>query len=124
MASAQIQKSYWVVLNNFLNNTKIPSVPPIPISGETITNIVEKVNIFNEFFASQCTSLENNSKLPLLLINTDKLLNTVSIKKDYITSIIKLLNPTEAQGFDNIFIHMIQLCGDSITLPLVQILKF
>ena len=57
------------VLNNFLNNIKIPSVPPILISGKTITNIVEKANIFNESFASQCTPLEKKSKLPSLLMN-------------------------------------------------------
>ena len=116
-------KVYWAVLNNFLNNIKIPSVPPILISGETITNIVEKVNIFNEFLASQCTPLEDNSKHPFLLMNTDKRLNRISIKKDDIISIIKSLNITKAHGFDNISIRMIQLCGDSIVLPLVQIFK-
>ena len=54
-------KVYGAVLNNFLNNINIPSVPPILVSGETITNIVEKANIFNEFFAFQCTPLGNNS---------------------------------------------------------------
>ena len=91
MAKAQIQKS-----NNFLNNIKIPSVPPILISGETMTNILEKANIFNKYFVSQSNPLENNSKLPSLLLNTNKPLNTVSIKKDDITSIIKSLNPTKA----------------------------
>ena len=52
-------------------------------------------------------------------MSTDKRLNTVSIKKDDITSIIKFLNPTKARGFDDISIRMIQLCGDAITLPLV-----
>ena len=75
-------KVYWAVLNNFHNNIKIPFVPPVLISGETITNIIEKANIFNDFFASQCTPSENNRELPLLLMNTDKRLNTVSIKKD------------------------------------------
>ena len=36
---------------------------------------------------------------------------------------IKLLNPTKAYGFDKISICMIQLCEDSITLPLVQIFE-
>ena len=114
---------YWAVLNNFLNNIKITSVPPILISGETIANIVEKANISNELFASQCTSLENNSKLASLLMNIDKRLNIISIKKDDILSIIKSLNPAKAHGFDNIPICMVQLCGDSIVLPLVQILN-
>ena len=106
-------------MNNFPNNIKIPSVPSILISVKTIANIVEKVNIYNEFCAAHCTPLENNSKLPLLLMSTDKRLNAVSIKKDDINSIIKLLNPTKARGFDDISIRMIQLCGDTITLLLV-----
>ena len=44
-------------------------------------------------------------------------------KKDDIVSIIKALNPAKAHGFDNISVRMIHLCGDSITLPLVQIFK-
>ena len=36
-------------------------MPPILVSGETITNIVEKAKIFNEFFAFQCTPLGTNS---------------------------------------------------------------
>ena len=42
--NAQIQKS-----NNFLNNIKIPSVLPSLISGETITNIAEKVILLTNF---------------------------------------------------------------------------
>ena len=56
-------------------------------------------------------------------MNTNKSLNTVSIKKDDLTSIIKSLMLTKAHGFDNISIRMIQLCGDSITVPLNQIFK-
>ena len=105
------------VLNNFLNNIKISSVPPILISGEAITNIVERANIFNELFASQCTPLEKNKRL-----NTDKHLNTVYIKTDDIISTTKSLNPIKDHGFDNITIRMIQQCGDFIT-TLVQIFK-
>ena len=48
MINAQIQV-YWTILNNFLDNIKIPSVPPILISGETITNIVEQQIILMNF---------------------------------------------------------------------------
>ena len=85
-------------MNKILNNIKISAVPPIFMSGETIKYIVEEANIFNEYFASQCTTLENNSKLPLLPMNTNKRLKTVSMKKDDITSTIKSLNPTNLMG--------------------------
>ena len=55
-------------------------------------------------------------------MNTIKRLNAGSIKKDIIL-IIKSLYPSKTQGFDNISVRMIQLFGDSITLPLVQIFK-
>ena len=116
-------KVYWTILNNILHNIKIPSIPPILASGKTITNIVEKANLFNNFFASQCTPLENTSKLPPLLMKTDKWLNTISFKDSDITSIKKSLKPTKAHGADNISIHMIQLCDDYITLPLTLIFK-
>ena len=66
----------------------------------------------------------NNSKLFPLLINTDQRLNTVFTESDDKTSIIKLLNPTKADKFENISTRMIQLCGDSVTLSLAQIFKF
>ena len=89
-----------------------------------ITNIVEKASLFNNFFASQSIALENTSKLPPLLMNTDKLLNTIFFKDSDITSTKKSLKPTKAHGSDDISIRMIQLCGDSIALPLTLILKF
>ena len=115
---------YLTILNNFLNNIKIPSIPPILASGKAITKIVEKENLFNNFFASQSTPLANTSKLPPLLTKTDKQLNKIRFKDSDITSIINSLKPTKAHGADNISVRMIQLCSDSITLPLNLIFKF
>lgn len=72
-------------MNKFLNNIKIPSLPQILITGEIIPNIAETANIFDDFFASQCTPLKNSCKLPSLLVNTNIWLNKVFINKDDIT---------------------------------------
>ena len=117
-------KVYGTILNNILYNIKIPSIPPILAYGKTITNIVEKANLFNNFFASQCIPLENTTKVPPLLMNNDKRLNKISFKDSDITSIIKSLKPTKAHGADNISIRIIQLCGHSITFPLTLIFNF
>ena len=117
-------KVYWTIMNNILHNIKIPSIPPILASGKTITNIAEKANLFNNFFASQCIPLENTSKLLRLLMKTDKRLNPISFKDSDITSIIKSLKPTKTHGADDISVRMIQLCGDSLTLPLTLIFRF
>ena len=57
-------KVYWTISNNILHNIKIPSIPPILAYSKTIRNIVEEANLFNNFFASQCTPLENTIKSP------------------------------------------------------------
>ena len=59
MRKTQILKSIGLLdqLNNFLNNIAIPSIPLILASGKTISNIVEKANLFSGLFTSQCATL-------------------------------------------------------------------
>ena len=51
-------KLYWSNWNSFLSNVKIPSIPLIFSSGNIVTNVSEKANLFNDFFASQFTPLK------------------------------------------------------------------
>ena len=57
-------------------------------------------------------------------MKTDKQLNTIYFQDSDITSIIKSLKPAKALGADDTSICMIQLCGDSITLPFTLFFKF
>ena len=50
-------KSYWSILNKFLQKKKIPLIPPILWNGTFVTNICEKIILFNTFFADQCTPI-------------------------------------------------------------------
>ena len=40
-------KTYWSIINRFLNNRKIPAIPPLLVNGDIITNFSEKADIFN-----------------------------------------------------------------------------
>ena len=117
-------KPYSSILETVLNNKKIPCIPPIYHNNNYITDFKEKAQIFNNFFAKQCTLVENTSKL---LIDSSKrannLLSTVSFTKDDIANIIKNLNPYKAHGFNMISIRMLKICGDSILKPLKLIFK-
>ena len=57
--------------------------------------------------------------------NFFKQLNIVSqnLLEERILKIIKDLNPNKASGFDEISVKMIQLCDDSIILPLKFIFR-
>ena len=59
-------ETYWPILDRFLHNKKIPNVPPVLVNDEVVSNFSEKVELFNSQYASQCTPIVNNSKLPSL----------------------------------------------------------
>ena len=58
-------KTYWSILKTFYNDKKIPLIPPLLVDDKFVTDIQMKANIFNKFFAEQCTPLNNNSSLPV-----------------------------------------------------------
>ena len=116
---ATSSKTYWSILKTFLNNKKIPCIPPLFHENKFITNFKEKAELFNTFFANQCTLLNNSSVLPNNLAKlTNKSLDTVNFSTDDISKIINNLDPNKAHGHDMLSIRMIKLCGNSICKPL------
>ena len=81
-------------------------------------------SIFNNFFAKQCTIVNNTSKLSIdYLKKTSSCLPTIYFTKDYIVKIIKNLNPDKAHGQDMISIRMLKIFCESVLKPLALILK-
>ena len=83
----------------------------------------QNVNLFNNYFASQCTPIKNGSKLLNFSYKTEKILTSFDIKDDDILSIIKNLNVDKAHGWDQLSIRMIKSCCDAITFQLKLIFK-
>ena len=116
-------KTYWKIISRFLNNREIPAIPPLLLNGEIISNFSQKASIFNKFFASQCTPLQNSSSLPIFYLRTDETLSSSNTNDNDILAIIKNLNPNKSHGWDNISIRMIKLCGKSMVYPLKLIFE-
>ena len=55
---------HWSILKSFYNDSKIPLIHQLLLSNKIVPDFTEKANIFNDFFATQCTLLSNNSILP------------------------------------------------------------
>ena len=111
-------------MKTFLNNKKLPCIPPSYHNNNYITDFKEKAQIFNDFFAKQCTLVENTSKLPTNSFKrTNNLLSTILFTKDDIAKIIKNLNPNKSHGFDMVSIRMLKNCDDSILKTLQLIFK-
>ena len=117
-------KSYWSILKMFLNNKKIPCIAPLKHQNKYVTDFKEKAEIFNSFFAEQCSLMNNSSKLPSTFSKrTDKFISSVSFSSNHIARIIRDLDPNNVHGHDMISISMLKICCASISKPLEIIFK-
>ena len=114
-----VLKTYWSIINKFLSNI----IPPVLVNGELVSDFEQGANLFNNYFASQCTPIKTGRKLPNFSYKTEKILTSFDVKDDDILSIIKNLNVDKTHGWDQLSIRMIKTCGDAITFPLKLILK-
>ena len=74
--------------------------------------------MFNDFFASQCSLIDNTSTLPhFFSYRTANRLNSITIDHDSIVKIIRNLNTSKAHGWDGISIKMIKMCEQTVTIP-------
>ena len=48
-------EAYWALLKIFLNNRKIVVIAPLFNNNKFVTNFKEKAELFNSFFAKQCS---------------------------------------------------------------------
>ena len=100
---ATSSKAYWSILKTFLNDKKIPCIPPVFHNNKFVIDFKEKVELFPTFFAEQCSLPNNNSELPKsLLLLTEKRQSDVQISNENITK-INNLDPNKAHG------HMISI---------------
>ena len=94
-----IQKStkpYWALLKIFLNNRKIPVNLTLFNNKKFVTDFKEKAELFNFFFAKQCSLIKNESKLvPQLYFLTDKRLSMTKFVNNDILKIIQNVNPNK-----------------------------
>ena len=67
----------------FLNNKKTPNIPTLFYENRFVTDFKKKAELFNSFFAKQCTLINNGSSLPSEhLLKTDKFLSNITFSSD------------------------------------------
>ena len=117
-------KTYWSILNTFYNDKSPPLIPPLLVDDKHVTDIKTKTNIFNEYFAEQCTLLKNSSVLSInqTFLTQSKLIS-LDLNEEEILKIIRALNIHKAHGHNDISIRMIQICHKSLLKPLILLFQ-
>ena len=108
----------------FFNCKKVPAIPALLFNGAFATDFQQKANIFNSFFAKQCTLVSNNSVLPSeFTYMTQERIQSITFSEPDCIKIIKCLDVNKARGHDNISVRMIKLCTNSVAHPLTLIFR-
>ena len=71
-------KTYWSIINCFLNKCKIPRIPPLLVADKIIIDCKEKAKLFNDYFLDQCKPISNDT-LPIFTQITCSNLDTIAI---------------------------------------------
>ena len=101
-ASTIHTKSYWSILKRFIT-TKTSLIPPLLINDRFKT----KANLFNKFFAKQCTLLKNDSVIPTSQrFLARSRLHPFKFSLDEIPKIIRSPDVNKAHGHDDISVAM------------------
>ena len=114
---------FWTILNCLLYYKKRPTIPPLLVDGKLVSDFCKKATIFNNFFASISTPIDNTSCLPSFSYRTKSRIKSFHVTENDILAIIKTLDPNKAHGCDNISIKMIKTCSQPLTLPLKSIFE-
>ena len=74
------------------------------VDNKFFTDIKTKANIFNEYFAEQCTRLKNSKVLPInQRFLTQSRLTSLDFNEEEILKIIRALNIHNGHGHDDIY---------------------
>ena len=90
LISTQISsKAYWSLLKSFWNNKKIHLISPLFHENRFIKDFKKKTELFNSFFAKQCSLIRNDSELGTSSIFfTNNSVSTVSVSHEDVGKII------------------------------------
>ena len=86
-------KIYWSKLEKIYNKKKNSLIQPLLVNGKFATVVKAKACIFNKFLAEPCTSLKNDSVLPVnQIFLSQSRLNSLDFNEDETLKIIRALN--------------------------------
>ena len=103
-------KYYWSLIKTNVKWQKSSLHPACFHDNKFVADFSKKVDLFNSFFAKQCSIIVNNSVLPTSTNPiTDQHLTNIEFMRDDIKRIIRELDPNKAHGHDMISISILKM---------------
>ena len=94
------------LINLFENGSKIPLILSLLVDNILVTDFLDNVNLFNNFFTKQWTPVSNDSTDPVRSC-------TFEFYVDDMVQIIISLDRNKAHDLDEISIRLIKLCDST-----------
>ena len=111
------QKYFWTTYKKLINKKVKTNIPPLMENGVFISNCREKADIFNKYFANQCTINDNGSVLPNFISKTDASLSHLSVSQEQIINIINNFNPNKSHSHDGVSVSMLKIVLQRLPYP-------
>ena len=103
-------KTYWSILKSFYGREKIPLIPPLLHNNTLITDFKQKADLYNNIFASECTTFVNISIISdTQYYKTNSRLSSLSFENNNIIKLIRSLNIQKAHGPDDKSIRLMKM---------------
>ena len=116
-------KRWWNLSKSVLGCKIHEDIPPIVEEGKIISSITEKCEVFNTYFASQCTTHADNDAPPLpnFTYRTEARMGDFTVDDTSVSKVLSSLRLTSASGPDNIGNILLKNTATSISKPLAKI---
>ena len=116
-------KKWWSLTKSVIGCKIHRNIPPLIEDGQVISNILEKAEIFNEYFANQSKlgPNENFPNLPPFEYRTAERLKMFSFKEEEVIKVLLSLRTSSATGPDNIGNFVLKNTASSISNSLVKL---
>ena len=117
---------WWKTVKQVTGDKVYSGIPTLIENGSPIIDSIEKANIFNEYFASQCQLPDgsNDNPLPPFRYETDERLANITFFPSDIHKILTNLDVNKATGPDKIGNFLLKNVADSISEPLCNFFNY
>ena len=119
-------RKWWKTVKQVTGDKVYSGIPTLIENGSPIIDSIEKANIFNEYFSSQCQLPDgsNDHPLPPFRYEADERLANITFFPSDIHTILTNLDVNKATGPDKIRNFLLKNVADYISEPLCKIFNY